>query len=40
MSLVGYRPCLLNQKKLIKERDKRGIFKFKPELLDLLKLIT
>ena len=30
MSLVGPRPCLLNQKKLIKERKKRGVFKERP----------
>ena len=30
MSLVGPRPCLLNQKKLISERKKRGVFKVKP----------
>ena len=30
MSLIGPRPCLLNQKKLIKERKKRGVFKVKP----------
>ena len=32
MSLVGPRPCLPNQKKLIKERNKRGVFKAKPGL--------
>ena len=30
MSLVGPRPCLLNQKKLIIERKKRGVFKVIP----------
>ena len=30
MSLVGPRPCLLNQKKLINERKKRGVFKTRP----------
>jgi len=30
MSLVGPRPCLSNQKKLIIERKKRGVFKVKP----------
>lgn len=30
MSFVGPRPCLFNQKKLIKERKKRGIFKVLP----------
>lgn len=35
MSLVGPRPCLLNQKKLIKERKKRGVFKVKPGITGL-----
>ena len=35
MSLVGPRPCLLNQKKLISERKKRGIFKVKPGITGL-----
>ena len=35
MSLVGPRPCLLNQKKLINERKKRGIFKVKPGITGL-----
>ena len=30
MSLVGPRPCLLNQTRLINERKKRGIFNVKP----------
>jgi lipopolysaccharide/colanic/teichoic acid biosynthesis glycosyltransferase len=30
MSLVGPRPCLFNQRKLINERKKRGVFKVKP----------
>ena len=30
MTLVGPRPCLFNQKKLINERKKKGIFKVKP----------
>lgn len=30
MSLIGPRPCLLNQKKLIYEREKRGVFNVKP----------
>ena len=30
MSLVGPRPCLFNQKKLINERKKRGVFKVRP----------
>ena len=35
MSLVGPRPCLLNQKKLIFERKKRGVFKAKPGITGL-----
>jgi lipopolysaccharide/colanic/teichoic acid biosynthesis glycosyltransferase len=35
MSFVGPRPCLLNQKKLIIERKKRGIFKVKPGITGL-----
>ena len=35
MSLVGPRPCLFNQKKLIKERKKRGVFKVKPGITGL-----
>ena len=35
MSLVGPRPCLFNQKKLIIERKKRGIFKVKPGITGL-----
>jgi O-antigen biosynthesis protein WbqP len=35
MSLVGPRPCLLNQKKLITERKKKGIFKVKPGITGL-----
>ncbi len=38
MSLVGPRPCLLNQKKLISERQKRGIFKVKPGITGLAQL--
>ena len=30
MSLVGPRPCLSNQTKLVEERDRRGIFKVRP----------
>jgi lipopolysaccharide/colanic/teichoic acid biosynthesis glycosyltransferase len=30
MSLVGPRPCLLSQRKLIIERKKRGVFKVRP----------
>ena len=35
MSLVGPRPCLFNQKKLIIERKKRGVFKVKPGITGL-----
>jgi lipopolysaccharide/colanic/teichoic acid biosynthesis glycosyltransferase len=35
MSLVGPRPCLLNQRKLISERQKRGIYKVKPGITGL-----
>ena len=35
MSLVGPRPCLLSQKKLIKERKKRGVFKVRPGITGL-----
>jgi O-antigen biosynthesis protein WbqP len=35
MSLVGPRPCLLNQNKLISERKKRGVFKVKPGITGL-----
>ena len=35
MSFVGPRPCLINQKKLISERKKRGIFKVKPGITGL-----
>ena len=35
MSLVGPRPCLFNQKKLIVERKKRGVFKVKPGITGL-----
>ena len=38
MSLVGPRPCLLNQKKLIKERNKRGVFKVKPGITGLAQI--
>ena len=38
MSLVGPRPCLLNQKTLIKERKKRGIFKVKPGITGLAQI--
>jgi O-antigen biosynthesis protein WbqP len=35
MSFVGPRPCLVNQKKLISERKKRGVFKIKPGITGL-----
>ena len=38
MSLVGPRPCLLNQKKLINERNKRGVFKVKPGITGLAQI--
>ncbi|WP_440676604.1 sugar transferase [Candidatus Pelagibacter sp. HIMB1593] len=38
MSLVGPRPCLLNQKKLIVERKKRGVFKVKPGITGLAQI--
>ena len=40
MSLVGYRPCLLNQKNLLKNVIKEEYLSLNLELLDLLKLIT
>lgn len=38
MSFVGPRPCLLNQKKLINERNKRGVFKVKPGITGLAQI--
>ena len=38
MSLVGPRPCLFNQKKLIMERKKRGVFKIKPGITGLAQI--
>ena len=35
MSLVGPRPCLFNQKKLISERKKRRVFKVRPGITGL-----
>jgi len=35
MSLVGPRPCLINQRKLISERKKRGVFKVRPGITGL-----
>ena len=38
MSLVGPRPCLLNQKKLINERKKRGVFRVRPGITGLAQI--
>jgi len=38
MSLVGPRPCLFNQKKLISERKKRGVFEVKPGITGLAQI--
>jgi len=38
ISLVGHRPCLLNQKKLISERKKRGVFKVRPGITGLAQI--
>jgi lipopolysaccharide/colanic/teichoic acid biosynthesis glycosyltransferase len=38
MSLVGPRPCLPNQKRLIIERKKRGIYKVKPGITGLAQI--
>ena len=38
MSLVGPRPCLFNQKRLISERKKRGVFKVKPGITGLAQI--
>ena len=38
MSLVGPRPCLANQIKLIKERNKRGVFKVRPGITGLAQI--
>lgn len=35
MSLVGPRPCLLNQEELIAERQKRGVFEVRPGITGL-----
>ena len=35
MGLVGPRPCLFNQEELIKERDRRGVFKARPGITGL-----
>ena len=38
MSLVGSRPCLFNQRKLISERKKRGVFKVRPGITGLAQI--
>ena len=38
MSLVGPRPCLINQKKLINERKKREVFKIRPGITGLAQI--
>src|SRR6056300_470260 len=38
MSLVGPRPCLFNQKKLISERKKRGVYKVRPGITGLAQI--
>ena len=38
MSLVGPRPCLPNQRKLISERKKRGVFKVRPGITGLAQI--
>lgn len=35
MSLVGPRPCLFNQEELIAEREKRGVFRYRPGITGL-----
>ena len=38
MSLVGPRPCLYNQRRLISERKKRGVFKVRPGITGLAQI--
>ena len=38
MSLVGPRPCLFNQRKLINERKKRGLYKVRPGITGLAQI--
>ena len=38
MSLVGPRPCLFNQRRLIGERKKRGVFKARPGITGLAQI--
>ncbi len=35
MSLVGPRPCLYNQQELIREREQRGVFNYRPGITGL-----
>lgn len=39
MSLVGPRPCLLNQKELIRERDALGVFGVRPGITGLAQIL-
>ena len=39
MSLVGPRPCLYNQRRLISERKKRGVFKVRPGITGLAQIV-
>tara|TARA_B100001093_G_scaffold516416_1_gene595132 strand:- start:2881 stop:3423 length:543 start_codon:yes stop_codon:yes gene_type:complete len=39
MSLVGPRPCLLSQRKLINERKKRGVYKVRPGITGLAQIL-
>jgi O-antigen biosynthesis protein WbqP len=38
MSIVGPRPCLFNQKKLISERKKKGVFQVRPGITGLAQI--
>ena len=38
MSLVGPRPCLFNQRRLISERKKRGVYKVRPGITGLAQI--
>jgi len=38
MSLVGPRPCLFNQEELISEREKRGVYNFRPGITGLAQI--
>ena len=40
MSIVGPRPCLPSQKKLVYARDSKGIFKFKPGITGISQLVN